>query len=121
MKQIAPIIMIFALAGCTTMTYPTSQSPAVWEEFGQTQALDGELKMTETGLMAKAPVVDPGLYQAYSSGYDAGLAVYCNRDPYEMGISGEIYRGICDGINPSFADDYNEGMEMGNSGFTGDY
>ena len=103
------LALTLLLVGCTATNTPTlSNDPQVWLDFGEEQALDGQIALSETKLAkhAMSGEISSEQYQAYLEGYEVGQKVYCDQDARMLGAEGKPYRGICDDINPFFRSDY---------------
>lgn len=105
------LALLVLLSGCAQQVLLTSMQPNEWQQYGQEQALVGYEKLSEQQLQSKAKIdVTHVLFQAYSTGYEKGRITYCQQDPTILGKRGEMYRGICDDIRPTFRTWYNNGM-----------
>ncbi|WP_162063504.1 DUF2799 domain-containing protein [Vibrio taketomensis] len=96
------------LVGCASVTPSLSNDPLAWQEFGQQQALDGQLMLSESKIVkhSLSGDVNSEQYKAYLDGYQMGQKTYCEQDARMLGTTGKPYRGICDDINPFFRSDY---------------
>jgi hypothetical protein len=110
MKIIWVSLFAATLVACAQNSGPNSTSQQDWFQFGEQQALVGYEKQNDDELKQSSQVsVDSELYQAYSAGYEQGRQEYCQQDPKILGKKGEMYRGICDDIRPTFRIWYNNG------------
>ncbi|MGR5288372.1 DUF2799 domain-containing protein [Vibrio maritimus] len=110
MKIIWVSLFAATLVACAQNSGPSSTSQQDWFQFGEQQALVGYEKQGDDELKQSSHVsVDSELYQAYSAGYEQGRQEYCQQDPKILGKKGELYRGICDDIRPTFRIWYNNG------------
>ncbi|GMQ45336.1 DUF2799 domain-containing protein [Vibrio sp. 10N] len=110
MKIVWVSLVAVTLVACAQNSGPNNQSQQDWFQFGEQQALVGYEKQSDTELKQASQVtVSAELYQAYSEGYQQGRSEYCQQDPRILGKKGEMYRGICDDIRPTFRTWYNNG------------
>ncbi|MDA0111135.1 DUF2799 domain-containing protein [Vibrio sp. La 4.2.2] len=104
------IIGLLIMSGCAQQVSLTSVMPQDWQQHGQEQALIGYEKLSVQQLQSSTTIdFTEDLYQAYSNGYEEGRIAYCQQDPSILGKRGEMYRGICDDIKPTFRTWYNNG------------
>lgn len=117
MKNVFAVLVLIGVVGCAAVPYPTSDHSEDWQNFGQNQALDGQIKLSAKRLANHAPQINEALYHAYSQGYQIGQEEYCDQNAQQLGISGRIYRGICDKIDPSFQMEYDQGRAISDGDF----
>ncbi|MGR5178243.1 DUF2799 domain-containing protein [Vibrio parahaemolyticus] len=98
------------LSACASQLGPVTSVAEDWTLFGEEQAQVGYEKLSFQELQSSAKIeLTVPLYQAYSSGYEKGRAEYCQQDPRLLGKRGEMYRGICDELRPTFRTWYMNG------------
>lgn len=101
------IALTVVLAGCSSM--PTANnSPAEWRDYGEKTAIHGKRLLTEDAIS----INDDEQYAAYVEGYESGQKTYCSKNAFELGRSGQLYRGICDEMDPTFRENYNTGVRV---------
>lgn len=110
MVKLCTVMVALLLTACATQLGPSSSVTDDWAQFGEEQALVGYEKMTLQDLQSSAQVeLTETLYRAYSAGYEKGREEYCQQDPRLLGKRGEMYRGICDELRPTFRTWYMNG------------
>lgn len=110
MRVLMASLTLLLLVACAQSSGPASNEPSDWRQYGKEEALVGYVKQTTQELAAAATVsVTNEIYSAYSDGYEQGRAEYCKQDPKILGKKGELYRGICDELRPTFRTWYNNG------------
>ncbi len=110
MRVLIASLTLLLLVACAQSSGPASNEPSDWRQYGKEEALVGYVKQTKQELAAAATVsVTNEIYSAYSDGYEQGRAEYCKQDPKILGKKGELYRGICDELRPTFRTWYNNG------------
>ncbi|OLQ92063.1 hypothetical protein BIY21_12590 [Vibrio ponticus] len=99
------LALVLVLFGCSSQAVPTlADNPAAWQSYGEERAKGGYIVQSESKLDAFSTTgqVSQAQYQAYLAGYESGKAAYCSLAPSYLATKGEIYRGICDDVDPFF-------------------
>ncbi len=117
MKQILIVMTLFVIAGCTTPNgMPDSGNNLPWQTYGQQMGEKGLIEHSQQQLAKQSDYVNDETYQAYQQGYQVGLKTYCSQNAAWLGSTGQPYRGVCDNIDPFFAQDYLSGAQSRSSG-----
>ncbi|MGF1739975.1 DUF2799 domain-containing protein [Vibrio profundum] len=77
-----------------------------WNNYGYQSGFSGELKKSPDELAH----TDKNKYNQYLNGYKKGQQAYCKQDAYLLGLTSQVYNGVCDKIDPSFALEYQQGL-----------
>ncbi len=111
MNKVIITAFIFLLAGCSALPIPQSGSVTDWKAYGEQRGQKGLLKQTESRLAKqdKTGTFNRALYAAYLEGYQQGRLIYCEQNPYMLGVVGKPYYGVCDDLNPFYYQDYMSG------------
>ncbi|SDH31595.1 Protein of unknown function [Vibrio xiamenensis] len=105
MKGLILTAAVLVLAGCSAQQHSMPMANQNWQDFGYEQAMDGQAKQ----MMSSLSISDQ-MYAQYSDGYEMGRTKFCGQDAFRVGFLGKSYQGICDNIDASFHDEYQEGL-----------
>ncbi|MGF1722245.1 DUF2799 domain-containing protein [Vibrio kyushuensis] len=97
MKKIIALALVGSLVGCVSSTEQLAES-GDWYQIGYQDGVKGHTERSYKDLAKLG-----GAKQSeYTEGYTEGVTEYCNPNfAYQMGISGQYYEGVCEGMPDS--------------------
>ncbi|MCE0557322.1 DUF2799 domain-containing protein [Motilimonas sp. E26] len=118
MKSLLIVLVLALQVGCasydTMEQQPEMNNPQAWHAYGEEHANKGFIQHSKQGLAKKWGVsintLNDQAFNAYNKGYMIGKKQYCSQNATWLGATGQIYRGICDDIDPFYRQDYMNGL-----------
>lgn len=112
MKVLTTLLLSFTLFACAATVPADSTQDSDWEHYGFDRGARGWNQESQEQLSRaiESKQIKDTNFQAYLQGYRQGIMEYCEQDAYQLGMKGEIYTGVCDGINGDFKYDYLRGF-----------
>ena len=107
MRRLIIALVATMISACSSIEKDYS-SILDWDNFGYRAGLSGEVKKSPEDLNSS----DENKYNDYLNGYNRGQQAYCEQDAYLLGLTSQVYNGVCDEIDRSFALDYQLGLSQ---------
>ncbi|WP_375322318.1 DUF2799 domain-containing protein [Aliivibrio logei] len=113
MKRLTTGLLITALMGCTSSaTQDVKKNADDWFNIGENRARNGLIIQPEVQLAQNYSddEMTTQFYNAYLQGHESGVKIYCDQNPYILGLSEEPYFGLCNEGYSNFLDEYKKGL-----------
>lgn len=116
MRQILIVMTLLVVAACSATGVPESGNNLPWQTYGKQMGEKGLIERSQQQLAQQSSFITDETYQAYKQGYEEGRKQYCSQNAAWLGSTGQPYRGVCDNIDPFFAQDYLSGAQSRSAG-----